>query len=88
MRHSSSRRLLTKPERYRIRVCGRLGQEWSECLSGMAVSVGTGKSQETITELNGLLPDQAALMGILQHLADHGIAILSMDCLGEECCDE
>jgi hypothetical protein len=65
---------------YRIRVHGRLDQEWSERLQGMAIS--TARSgNEFITEFTGQLPDQAALMGILGQLYNSRVPLLRVDCL-------
>jgi hypothetical protein len=69
---------------YQIRVRGRLSPDWSERLQGMSVSFVEGKGHGTITELSGLLPDQAALMGVLDHLYNCGIPLLSMECVSAE----
>jgi len=44
----------------------------------MTVSIIQEEGQETCSELSGLLPDQAALMGVLAHLCDCGIPLLSV----------
>ena len=69
---------------YRIRVYGCLSQEWSDCLQGMTVTVFEEKEKEGYTELSGWLPDQAALMGVLQHLYNCNIPIISMEIVGAE----
>lgn len=81
---SNSRSSLLRPAVYRIRVSGRMDPEWSERLGGMTVSVLAGKPQGMITELTGRIPDQAALMGILDQLYNCGIPLLSVECLGEK----
>ncbi len=76
----SPRGPFSKPAVYRIRVHGRLDQEWSERLQGMAIS--TARSgNEFITEFTGRLPDQAALMGILEQLYNYRVRLLSVECL-------
>ena len=48
---------------YRIRVAGVLGEEWSGRAQGMAISVHRSECAMSFTELFGVLPDDAALMG-------------------------
>jgi len=72
--------LISHPAFYRIRVCGRLDPKWSESLQGMIVTVLEEESRGIITELSGRLPDQAALMGVLMHLYNCCIPLLSMEC--------
>lgn len=72
------------PASYRIRVAGRLEAEWSEWTGGMAVLLqGTAESGFT-TELLGRLPDQAALMGVLERLYAYRVTLLSVECLETE----
>jgi len=47
----------------------------------MTVSVFEEKDQEAFTELSGLLPDQAALMGVLQQLYNRNIPVFSVECV-------
>ena len=75
--------LITHPAVYRIRVSGRMDPSWSERLQGMILTV-FEEDQATFTELSGLLPDQAALMGVLEHLNNCGISLLAMECLAAE----
>jgi len=73
--------LMLHPALYRIRVPGRMGPKWSECLQGMTVTVFEEADQQTITELSGLLADQAALMGVLQQLYNRNIPVFSVECV-------
>jgi hypothetical protein len=66
---------------YQIRVPGRLNPVWSDYLHGMTVSTMEADGQTTVTELIGTLPDQAALMGVLQQLYNCIIPLLSVECL-------
>lgn len=68
---------------YRIRVVGVLGEEWSRRAQGMAVSVHHAEQQGTFTELFGELPDEAALMGVLDALYSHGARLLSVERIDE-----
>jgi len=54
-----------------IRVKGRINDEWSEWLGGLAVS----HSGPDGTVLTGRIQDQAALYGILSRLRDLGLEL-------------
>ena len=69
------------PAFYQIRVQGRLDQIWSERLAGMSVTTTGGKDILTVTMLEGRLPDQAALTGILTTLYDLQLPLLSVECI-------
>jgi hypothetical protein len=73
--------LMTHPALYRIRVFGRLNPNWSERIRGMALFT-VEESNPIITEIRGQLPDQAALMGVLDELYSCGIPVISMECVG------
>jgi hypothetical protein len=77
----SSFSLMYRPAVYRIRVCGRLGPEWSDIIGAMTVSVTERENREPVTELKGELEDQAALMGLLQHFYACCVPMLSMECI-------
>lgn len=73
-----------KPMVYRIRVSGRLEPRWSESLGGLAIEVHEGEGTGVTTELTGPLADEAALMGVLEHLYSLRIPLVGVECLGEE----
>ncbi|HOP41446.1 MAG TPA: hypothetical protein PLI53_10430 [Geobacteraceae bacterium] len=77
---SSFKGLWYGPAVYCIRVAGRLDPAWSERLEGMSISITEQKGRGTISELSGQLPDQAALMGVLQELYTCGITLLGVEC--------
>jgi hypothetical protein len=54
-----------------IRIKGHISQEWSEWLGGLAI----GHSDPEATVLSGLVPDQAALYGIISRLRDLGLEL-------------
>ena len=70
--------------RYRIRVAGALGEEWSRRAQGMTLSVHRSEPKKTFTELIGALPDEAALMGILDALYNYGARLLSVEHVDED----
>ena len=67
---------------YRIRVQGRLGPEWSDRLGGMKVTVEQGACGAPFTELTGQLTDEAALMGVLEHLYSLRMPLLVVERVG------
>ena len=75
---------IAHPARYRIRVFGRIEQDWSDRLQGMSVTTVEAEGQETYSEVSGVLPDQAALMGVLDYLHNWRIPLLSVECVSAE----
>ena len=72
---------LDGPTSYEIKVPGRLDESWSDWVAGMAVHV-EGEGGATITTLRGVVTDQAALQGLLNHLYDLGLALISVNVIG------
>jgi hypothetical protein len=62
---------------YCIQVAGHLAPGWSDWIDGMAV-VHQNNGEGATTELTGVLPDQAALIGILELLYSLGAPLLSV----------
>ena len=79
---------------YQIRVEGRIGQRWLAWFDGLAISVAdeahTGRPGESsvTTTLTGVLPDQAALAGLLQKLYTLGLALLEVRRIEAQCADD
>ena len=72
--------MLSMSARYRIRVQGQLGPEWSAWFGGLSLSW-----QETDqTVLVGQVVDQAALHGLLNTIRDLGLPLLEVLRLPEE----
>ena len=74
---------LSTPSTYRIRVQGHLDSIWFDRLGGMSVSLEASAEKHKITILNGHLPDQAALIGVLNTLYDLHFPLLSVECMDE-----
>ncbi len=72
---------LGQPALYRICVQGYLGDRWVGMFEGMTLDLDA--SQGT-TALIGVVPDQAALHGILARIRDLGLPLLSLTCLTDE----
>jgi hypothetical protein len=69
-----------QPGVYRITVTGPLDVAWSEILHDMAI-VNGGEPEVEYTTVTGRLPDQAALLGVLNALYDRHVVVLAVECL-------
>jgi hypothetical protein len=65
-----------RPATYQLRIQGRLGPDWADWLGGMTVTPDVGP--EGVTVLQGTVLDQAALHGLLTHIRDLGLPLLSV----------
>ena len=63
---------------YEIQVQGRIGERWAHWFDDMSVSV-QGEASDAVTTLTGVVPDQAALLGLLQKLYTLGLALLRVE---------
>ena len=66
---------------YRIRVRGRIPASWYDRFEGMAISTTPGSQSPIVTTLEGALPDQAALVGVINSLHDLRLVVESVVCL-------
>ena len=60
--------------RIEIRVKGHLDMDWSDWLGGLAITCGSDGN----TILTGVIPDQAALYGLLSQFSSLGIQLISV----------
>ncbi|MBN1318861.1 MAG: hypothetical protein JXA42_25495 [Anaerolineales bacterium] len=65
---------MDKPQFYEIRVQGRLTDRWSDWFGDL--SIRPGPDGETI--LSGDLPDQAALLGVLNKIHGLNVGLISV----------
>jgi hypothetical protein len=65
---------LREAGRYEIRLTGHLGARWAAWFDGLAVS----HESDGTTVLRGVIPDQAALHGVLQRARDLGLPLVSV----------
>jgi len=73
-----------KPGNYRIRVQGRLDEEWSERLGGMSITTRARGEHGSVTILVGKVRDQASLSGVLNTLYELHLPLLSVEYLEED----
>ena len=63
---------------YQIKINGIFRENWSDWLSGMEISTEKAGQESQVTTLVGVIPDQAALRGILCKIWDLNLTILSV----------
>ncbi|HEY7812562.1 MAG TPA: hypothetical protein VIC62_04950 [Nakamurella sp.] len=68
------------PPGYRLRVDGHLDDHWSAWFGDLTL---THESDGT-TSIDGLVPDQAALFGLLMKVRDLGVTLLSVQVIDPE----
>lgn len=66
------------PGIYAIHIAGRLDESWADRLGGLQICqiVEEGNGEESRTVLKGRLPDQAALLGVINTLYNARFPIL------------
>lgn len=65
---------------YQVQVKGALDPRWSEYVGGMQIVSNVGTDNKVVTTLSGELIDQAALLGVLNHLYNLGLPLLLVEC--------
>ena len=58
---------------------GRLDDHWRERPGGLSIQILDEPGSCTRTELSGRLADQAALLGLLEHIYAHGITLVRVE---------
>ncbi|MBN1120781.1 MAG: hypothetical protein JXJ17_06855 [Anaerolineae bacterium] len=61
---------------YEIKIRGHLDQYWSDSFADLELT----HLDDNITLLSGLLPDQAALHGLLERIRDFNLPLISVTC--------
>ncbi len=62
------------PEYYEIKIKGHLDPRWSEWFAGLQLT----HLESDLTLLSGSLADQAALHGLLEHIRDFNLTLVSV----------
>ena len=71
---------MDKSASYRVKVRGMVPDSWSDRLGGLKIVETTPEGMT----LEGWLPDQAALAGVLDTLFSINLSILEVTCLQEQ----
>ena len=69
------------PAVFCIRIEGKLSESWSEYFGAQSMSVEVDEAGLSSTTLISEPVDQAALMGIINHLNGLGLPLVSVECL-------
>lgn len=67
---------MNKPRLYEFRIEGQLSDHWSEWFEGMTIQP---NPQQDETIMKGVLPDQAALLGVLTKIHSLNLKIISVN---------
>ena len=67
-----------EPATYRICIKGELDQRWSEYFGAQSVVLGIDEAGHKLTTIISEPMDQAALVGVINHLNALGIALMSV----------
>jgi len=70
---------VTQPANYCIRIAGRVNDGWSDFMSNLEQSFDQ-ENGVTVTTITGTVTDQAALHGMLEHIRDLNLTLLSVTC--------
>ena len=72
-----------QPTVYQIRIKGHLSDQWTNWFEGLTITL----EEDGDTLLTGLVPDQAALFGLLKKVRDLGLPLVSINCVEPSCPD-
>jgi hypothetical protein len=64
------------PGYYEIKIKGHLDQHWSESFADLKFTY----LENNVTLLSGLVPDQAAIHGLLERIRDLNLTLISVTC--------
>lgn len=72
----SARNDKDRPAAYQVRVAGWIEPRWATWFEELTINTEHDDENAAITTLSGALPDQAALLGLLQKLYTLGLTLL------------
>ena len=68
--------MMNKPRLYEFCIEGQLSDRWSEWFEGLTIQP---DASDDVTILKGVLPDQAALLGVLSKIHSLNLKIISVN---------
>jgi len=69
---------------FRICIQGELTRSWSDCFGVQSMAVDRDEDGFSVTSVTTEPVDQAALMGMINHLNCLGLPLMSVECLPAE----
>ena len=69
------------PAVFHIRITGKLSESWSEYFGAQSISVKVDEVGLSTTTLISEPVDQAALVGMINHLNGLGLPLVSVECM-------
>ena len=64
--------------KYQIKIKGRQAKGWSDWMDDLDISTELDSEGVTLTTLTGVVKDQSCLHGLLNHIRDLGIPLISV----------
>jgi len=68
----------TQSAKYQIKIQGRQTEGWADWMDDLKIFVERAPEETTITVLNGIVKDQSGLHGLLNHIRDLSIPLISV----------
>ena len=68
----------SQPIRCCITVRGRIAPHWSQWLEELRLSYRLSENGDDVTDLNGTVPDQSALQGVLNRIWNLNLTVLAV----------
>ncbi len=84
MTNATNRLGMQQPSAYWIRVEGWIPDRWRDWFNGMAITLEGSMDAQATSTLQGVIADQAALLGLLQNLYNLGFPLLTVQRKGNE----
>lgn len=78
MTGTDSKLTLISPAYYQIKVQGKLDFLWEDAFLGMNLRYEMQPGDGVVSVLEGMLPDQAALFGVINQVRDLGLPLISV----------
>ena len=73
-----SEKELNKPIAYQVKIRGHLNVKWAEWLCGKNVKINNAGENSAETTIYLIVPDQAALRGVLNKIWDLNLTLISV----------
>ena len=73
------------PAAYRIRLLGCVDARWADWFGGLSLTEDRAAGCRPVSTLTGLVPDQAALRGIMNKLWDLNLTLITVERLTPLC---